>query len=242
MTNPTAQQRLIVALDVPDAAAARRLVQRLDGAAGYFKVGLELAMDPGYFALVEWLRGQGHQVFCDLKLHDIPATVGRAVERLSASGANLLTVHAGQRAMLEAAAEARGPDLRVIAVTALTSLDQDDLHDLGIAVPVDELVLRHARRTREAGLDGVVCSGQEVRRVRAALGPSALAVTPGIRPAQTDASNHGDQKRVVTPQAAIAAGASHIVVGRPIRDADDPAGAARAIVAEIESGLAARSH
>ena len=183
MTESTARQRLIVALDLPDAASARGLVASLDGAAGYYKVGLELAMDPGYFDLVAWLREQGHQVFCDLKLHDIPATVGRAVSRLADSGANLLTIHAGQQAMLEAAAEASGAGLQVVAVTALTSLDQADLADLGINTPVDELVLRHARRARDAGLDGVVCSGHEVRRVRAALGPQALAVTPGIRPA-----------------------------------------------------------
>ena len=240
MTETTARQRLIVALDLPDAASARGLVASLDGAAGYYKVGLELAMDPGYFDLVAWLREQGHQVFCDLKLHDIPATVGRAVSRLADSGANLLTIHAGQQAMLEAAAEASGAELQVVAVTALTSLDQADLADLGINTPVDELVLRHARRARDAGLDGVVCSGHEVRRVRAALGPQALAVTPGIRPA-TNAVGDGDQTRVMTPAAAIAAGASHIVVGRPIRDAADPAAAARAIVAEIEQGLAERA-
>ena len=236
MAETTARERLIVALDVPDLAHAKALVERLGDTVGHYKIGLELAMTPDYFVLLDWLVGQGHRVFCDLKLHDIPATVGRAVERLAASGAQLLTVHAGQTAMLEAAAQAKGATLQVIAVTALTSLDQADLTDLGITTPVDDLVLRHASRARQAGLDGVVCSGHEVGRVRALLGPDALAVTPGIRPKLE--THHADQKRVMTPQAAIKAGASHIVVGRPIRDADNPAAAAESILRAIEQGLA----
>ena len=238
MPDTPAAHRLIVALDVPDATAAKSLVNSLGDSVGFYKIGLELAMTPDYFPLLDWLVARGHRVFCDLKLHDIPATVGRAVRRLADSGAHLVTVHAGQTAMLDAAAQARGTTLQVVAVTALTSLDQRDLTELGVATPVDELVLRHARRARAAGLDGVVCSGHEVGRVRAALGPDALAITPGIRPASDQAAS--DQKRVMTPQAAIRAGASHIVVGRPIRDADDPATAAMSIIDSIEQGLATR--
>lgn len=232
-----ARSRLIVALDLPQADDARALVQRIGDAACFYKLGLELAMTPDYFPLVDWLAARGCQVFCDLKLHDIPATVGRAVARLSDTGADVLTVHAGQQAMLEAAANARGGNLRVVAVTALTSLDRGDLVDLGIRQDPDDLVLTHARRALAAGLDGVVCSGHEVARLRSELGNLPLAITPGIRPD----SNHApdDQKRVMTPAHAIAAGASHIVVGRPIRDADDPAAAARAIVGQIETAHAA---
>lgn len=227
-TDAPADPRLIVALDLPDADQARALVERIGDAASHYKIGLELAMTPAYFGLLDWLLAQGCQVFCDLKLHDIPATVGRAVARLADSGAQLLTVHAGQTAMLEAAARAaQGSQLRVIAVTALTSLDQTDLEQLGIHTPLHALVPHHARRAADAGLAGVVCSGHEAAAVRSAIGPDACIVTPGIRPAATGTTQ--DQKRVMTPAAAIAAGASHIVVGRPIRDAEDPAAAARAI-------------
>lgn len=237
MTPPDARDRLIVALDVPDADQAKALVQRIGDAACHYKLGLELAMTPDYFGLVDWLAERGCQVFCDLKLHDIPATVGRAVARLSATGAQLVTIHAGQRAMLEAAADARTGGLQVVAVTALTSLDRGDLDDLGIRQDPDELVLTHTRRALAAGLDGVVCSGHEAARLLSELGQVPLVITPGIRPDTAGAPD--DQKRVMTPAQAIAAGASHIVVGRPVRDADDPAAAAAAIVQQIEAARAA---
>lgn len=230
MPSAADKDALIVALDVPSAGQARELVTRIGDAASHYKIGLELAMTPDYFDLLDWLLARDLKVFCDLKLHDIPATVGRAVARLSDTGAHLLTIHAGQTAMLEAAAEARSGKLRLLAVTVLTSMDQADLNDLGIERSPAEQVLANARRAQAAGVDGVVCSGQELAPLRAELGSDLLTVVPGIRPAGDAA---GDQKRVMTPAQAIAAGARHLVVGRPIRDAGDPAAAAQRVQDEI---------
>ena len=223
-------ERLILALDVPDLAAAKALVGQLGDSVSHYKIGLELAMTGDYFVLLDWLLAQGKRVFVDLKLHDIPATVAAAVRQLRDCGATLLTVH-GERPVVAAAAENAGERLGVLAVTVLTSMSQQDLADAGIATPLDTLVRRRAQLAVEAGAAGVVASGHEASMLRELLGPDALIVTPGIRPAFAAATQ--DQARVMTPQAAFRNGASHIVVGRPIRGAEDPRAAALAIQGEI---------
>ncbi len=230
--NPPADlhERLILALDVPDLASAQALVEQLGDSISHYKIGLELAMSGDYFLLLRWLLDRDKRVFADLKFHDIPATVAAAVRQLRDSGATLLTVH-GERAVVEAAAEHSGEQLRILAVTVLTSMSQQDLTDSGIATPLDELVRRRAGMAVAAGADGVVASGHEAAELRAELGDDVLIVTPGIRPAF--AAGTQDQARVMTPRAAFEAGASHIVVGRPIRAAENPRAAAEAIHAEI---------
>jgi orotidine-5'-phosphate decarboxylase len=228
-----ADERLIFALDVPDAWEARQLVQELDDAVRFYKLGLELLMAGGYFELLDWLAGRGKKIFVDLKFFDVPATVARAVSRLNGRGVTFCTVH-GNQGIMEAAVAAR-QDVKVLAVTALTSLDRGDLDDLGFACDVSELVLSRARRALEAGCDGVVSSGLEAARLREQLGERLLVVTPGIRP--VDNRPEDDQKRVVTVDQAFALGADYIVVGRPIRDAKDPKAAAEAIQASIAEAL-----
>jgi len=230
-----ARERLIVALDVPDNPAARALVERLGESVVFYKVGLELFMSPGFFEFLDWLRGRKKKVFVDLKFFDIPETVARAVKTLAERGADFCTVH-GNQAIMEAAAKAKSNGLRVLAVTALTSLDRGDLDDLGFSCDVGELVLSRARRALAAGCDGVVSSGLEVERLRKEIGAKLVCVTPGIRPVDNQADS--DQKRVMTPAAAIKAGADYIVVGRPIRDAADPRKAAQAIQDEIARAVA----
>lgn len=237
--NPAAMlshdERLILALDVPDIDSAKRLVETLDDAVRFYKIGLEIAMSGHYFELLRWLLDHGKLVFADLKFHDIPATVGAAVRQLSDSGASLLTVH-GERPVVEAAAASKGSALKVIAVTVLTSISQEDLTEAGVNMTVAELVRHRGCLSMQAGADGVVASGHEAQLLRSALGPDALVVTPGIRPAF--ASSADDQARIVTPAAAIHAGASHIVVGRPVRSATDPRAAALAIQQELGAALA----
>lgn len=217
-------ERLIVALDLPSAAEARALVERLGDAARFYKVGLELFSAPGYFELIAWLAGRGNKVFADLKLHDIPETVRRAVANLRGCGAAFLTVH-GHRSVMQAAAQEKG-DLRILAVTVLTSFDAHDLKEVGATRSVEELVLARAQGALETGCDGVVASGLEAARLKARFGNRLLVVTPGIRSAK-DKSD--DQKRTVDVAQAFAAGADYIVVGRPIREAADPRAAAAAI-------------
>jgi orotidine-5'-phosphate decarboxylase len=229
-----ARERLIVALDVPDVPAAQALAGRLGDSAEFYKIGLELCMSPGFFGLLDWLRGNGKKVFVDLKFFDIPETVARAVRALSERGAQFCTVH-GNQSMMDAAAQAKSNGLRVLAVTALTSLDRGDLDDLGFQCDVADLVLSRARRALQAGCDGVVSSGLEVARLRAEAPRELIAVTPGIRPVDNKAES--DQKRVMTPTRALQAGADYLVVGRPIRDAVDPRAAAEAIQAEIAAAL-----
>jgi len=226
--------RLIAALDVEDRAQADALAARLGDAAGWLKIGLELFIAAGPDLVRDYAQA-GRRLMLDLKLHDIPATVERAVARAGQLGAELLTVHAGGgRAMIAAAAGAarrvgaRRP--RILAVTVLTSLDERDLAEIGATGPLEELVVRRARLAAEAGADGVVASPREAALVRAALPADFLIVTPGVRPA---GAASGDQKRVLTAAEARAAGADLVVVGRPIRDAADPAAAARAIAAEL---------
>jgi orotidine-5'-phosphate decarboxylase len=231
----SAKDRVIVALDVDGIDQAKALVERLAERVGMFKIGSQLFSAQGP-ELVRWLIQRGEKVFLDLKYHDIPNTVARAVAAASRLGVSLLDVHAlGGKAMLEAAVAARpNPTTRLLAITILTSHDQTSLAQIGIAGPVDAAVRRLALLAREAGMDGVVCSPHEAALVREACGLDSLIVTPGIRPAGTQP---GDQARAGTPAAALAAGASYIVVGRPITAAADPGAAADAIVGEVARAL-----
>lgn len=221
------QDRLIFALDVPDAARARALISALDDQVSFYKLGLELFLSGAYFELVDELKAAGKKVFADLKLFDVPATVGRAVAQLARQQVDFITVH-GQDAMLRAAAENKGGS-RILSVTALTSLDQGDLDDLGFECDVTALVTSRARRALALGCDGVISSGLEVETLRRDGDPALLVVCPGIRPV----ANDDDQKRTMTVRQALAAGADHLVIGRPIRDAADPAAAAAAVQTEI---------
>ena len=227
------RQRLIVALDVPGADAARALVRELGDAVEFYKIGLELMASGGYFELLDWLLGNGKRVFADLKFHDIPATVAAAVRQLAARGASFVTVH-GDRAIIEAAASEKGP-LGILAVTVLTSIGNEDLREMGIGMDVEDLVLQRGRMAVAAGADGLIASGLEAAALRTELGPGPRIVTPGVRPAGTDAVH--DQKRVVTPARALASGADYIVMGRPIRSAPGPRQAAEAVQAEIAAAL-----
>lgn len=222
------RDRLIAALDVPTAAEARRLVESLGNSVSFYKIGLELSTSGEYYTLLDWLVKRGKRVFCDLKLHDIPETVRRAVANLRGRGVTFLTVHA-DRGVMEAAVKEKG-DIQVLAVTVLTSTSQADLAAQGYTARLDELVLSRARGAMETGCDGVIASGLEVAGIKKQFGEKLLAVTPGIRPAGGDA---GDQKRVVDVAQAFRNGADYIVVGRPIRDAMDPAAAAEGIQATI---------
>lgn len=221
--------RLIAAIDAPGRAEADALVDRLAGIPSWVKLGLELFCAEGP-AIVRDYVARHHRVMLDLKLHDIPETVARAAARVAGLGAGLLTVHAGGgRAMLEAAVRSAGA-MRVLAVTVLTSLDEADLVQIGAPGPVRDLVVKRAELAIAAGCAGVVASPHEIAAVRAIAPAGFLIVTPGVRPADAAA---GDQKRVMTPREARTAGADLVVVGRPLRDAGDPARAARTIVAEL---------
>ena len=223
------RERLIFALDVPDADAARRLVETLDDSVVFYKLGLELMMAGGYDELLEWMVARNKKIFADLKFFDIPATVAAAVSRLNGRGVTFTTVH-GNQAIMEAAVAA-AKDVKILAVTVLTCLDRGDLDDLGFQCDVQQLVLSRARRALAAGCAGVVSSGIEAEAIRAEIGERLMVVTPGIRPVDNRAED--DQKRVLTPERAFQAGADYIVVGRPIRDAADPRAAAEAIQASI---------
>jgi len=225
------EERLIAALDVADAAQARTLVERLGDSVRFYKVGLELFMAGGVFELMDWLAKRGNKVFADLKFFDIPETVAAAVRGLRKRGVTFATVH-GNQAMLEAAGAAKG-DVKILAVTVLTSLDQGDLDDLGFRCDIEKLVLSRARRALAAGCDGVISSGMEASALKRELGERLLVVTPGIRPVENRPSD--DQKRTVDVAQAFANGADYIVVGRPIRQAADPRGAAQAIQSTIAS-------
>lgn len=229
-----ARERLIFALDVADASQARALVERLGASVQFYKIGLELFMAGGYFELLDWIAARDKRVFVDLKFFDIPATVGAAVRQLRDRGVTFTTVH-GNQAIMEAAAAAKG-DVKVLAVTVLTSLDRGDLQDLGFQCDVQQLVLSRARRALEAGCDGVVSSALEAAQLRAHIDRRLLVVTPGVRPVENRPSD--DQKRVVTVAQALQNGADYIVVGRPIRDAADPRAAAEAIQSQIAAALA----
>jgi orotidine-5'-phosphate decarboxylase len=225
------RERLIVALDVPSAAEARALVARLGDAASFYKLGLELFMAGGYFELIEWLIADGKRVFVDLKFFDVPETVRAAVRALRGRGVTAATVH-GNQAMMTAAAAEKG-ELKLLAVTVLTSLDRGDLDDLGFQCDVERLVLSRARRALEAGCDGVISSGLEAPMLKRDLGERLLVVMPGIRPVENRTAD--DQKRTVDLARAFANGADYVVIGRPIRQAADPRAAAERIQATIAS-------
>ena len=228
--NITSKDRLIFAMDVPDCDRARELATELGEAVTFYKIGLELMMSGGYFELLDWMLARDKKVFCDLKFFDIPATVGSAVRQLKDRGATFVTVH-GNQSIMEAAAANKGDSLKVLGVTVLTSLDRGDLDDLGFDCDIESLVLSRARRALEAGCDGVISSGLEVPKLREHIDSKLLVITPGIRP--VDNKPAGDQKRVVTVETAFSNGADYIVVGRPIRDADEPRAAAEALQASI---------
>ena len=222
------RERLIVALDVPSVEAAQAMVARLGDAVSFYKIGYQLAFAGG-LSYAGQLARSGKRVFLDLKLHDIGNSVAAGVKSVSRLGASFLTVHAYPQTM-RAAVEAREHGLRILAVTVLTSFNDADLAAAGYGATVGEVVARRAAQARDIGVDGLVCSPEEAANVRRIIDGSLTLVTPGIRPA---GASVGDQKRIATPSAAIAAGADYLVVGRPILAAEDPKAAAEAIVAEI---------
>jgi orotidine-5'-phosphate decarboxylase len=231
------RERLIVALDVSSAGEAQALVQRIGDAAGIYKVGLQLftAEGPDF---VRDLVGSGRRVFLDLKLHDIPNTVSHAVQNAVDLGVYMLTVHAsGGSAMLRAAAEAASGKLNILAVTVLTSLNDEDMDEIGVAGRVSDQALRMAALAQRVGCQGIVSSPREALLIRKSLGEGFAIVTPGIRPAGSDSN---DQQRIATPARAIENGASHLVIGRPITHAADPALAARSIISEMEQARISR--
>jgi orotidine-5'-phosphate decarboxylase len=226
------RDRLIVALDISSVEAAETMIGRLGDAVTFYKIGYQLAYAGG-LPLVQRLAGSGKKVFLDLKMHDIGNTVARGVESVAKLGATFLTVHAYPQTM-KAAVEARGPNLKILAVTVLTSYDDADLHAAGYRLNVSDLVEARAQQAQVIGVDGIVCSAEEAAHLHKIVGHQMHLVTPGIRPA---GAATGDQKRIMTPGRAIAAGADYLVVGRPILEAADPRAAAEAIHAEIAQSL-----
>lgn len=227
-----ADPRLIVALDLSSRNEAEALVERLGDAVDFYKIGYQLAYGGDGLALGRDMILAGKKVFFDLKLLDIANTVARGVEAIAATGASMLTVHAYPQTMAAAVEAARGSDLSVLGVTVLTSFDAQDLHDAHYDLGPTDLVQLRAAEARDVGMGGIVCSPREAAAARAVLGPDMAIVTPGIRPA---GAQSGDQKRVATPRDALNAGASHLVIGRPITEADDPAEAAIAVQTEMHT-------
>ncbi len=225
-----ARERLIVALDLPSVQAAEAMVTRLGEAVCFYKIGYQLAFAGG-LPFAAGLIAAGKQVFLDLKLHDIGNTVAKGVESVAQLGATFLTVHAYPQTMKAAIEGKAGSTLRILAVTVLTSYNDADLAAAGYDMSVPELAAARAAQAHDTGVDGLVCSAEEVAKLRGIVGRSMVLVTPGIRPA---GSATGDQKRIMTPARAIEAGADYLVVGRPVLEARDPKAAAAAIVAEIE--------
>ncbi len=227
------RDRLIVALDVPTVAAAEAMIAGLGDSVTFYKIGYQLAYAGG-LPLVRQLASAGKKVFADLKLHDIGNTVARGVGSVASLGATFLTVHAYPQTMKAAVEGRAGSSLKILAVTVLTSYDDGDLHAAGYRLGVSDLVEARAQQAQVLGVDGLVCSPEEAADLRKIVGHQMHLVTPGVRPAGTAA---GDQKRVMTPARAIAAGADYLVVGRPILEASDPKAAADAIVAEIAQAV-----
>jgi len=232
-TNIAPRDRLIVPLDLPSVPAAEAMIARLGDSVTFYKIGYQLAYAGG-LPLVRQLAGMGKKVFVDLKLHDISNTVARGVESVAKLGATFLTVHAYPQTMKAAVEGRAGSDLKILAVTVLTSYDDGDLHAAGYRLSVADLVEARAQQAQVLGVDGLVCSPEEAAALRKIVGHQMHLVTPGIRPAGTAV---GDQKRIMTPGRAIAAGADYLVVGRPVIEAPDPKAAAEAIVAEIAQAL-----
>ncbi|WP_311030170.1 orotidine-5'-phosphate decarboxylase [Mesorhizobium koreense] len=228
---PVMKEKLIVGLDVSTVAEAEEIVRELDGAAGFYKIGYQLAFAGGLDFARELASG-GTKVFLDMKLLDIDNTVAKGVESIASMGMSMLTVHAYPRVMRAAAEAAKGSGLTILAVSVLTSMDARDMEEAGYRDDPAALVVRRAGQAREAGVGGIVCSAAEVKAVRGIVGADMAVVTPGIRPA---GAAHGDQKRVTTPADAIRAGASHLVVARPILGAVDRRKAALSILAEMQN-------
>jgi orotidine-5'-phosphate decarboxylase len=226
------KERIILALDVDDTETAKEWVKKTESCLCYYKVGLQLFM-AGWFSTVDWLVDRGHKVMLDLKFFDIPETVRLAVAQVKKHGVSLVTAH-GNDTILKAALTEKG-DLGLLAVTVLTSFGEEDLRAMGMTKSVEDLVYFRAKRALELGCDGVVSSGMEAERLRRDLGDKLLLVTPGIRPGRNRPED--DQKRVMTARRAIAAGADHLVIGRPITKADDPIGVIRSLQQEISEGL-----
>ena len=233
---PAPSERLIVALDFPSAVQADQLVDKLHGLVSFYKVGLELytVIGPDY---IHSLLDRGNKVFLDLKFYDIGETVRRATRQAARLGATFLTVHEAGRTVSAATLGCAGTDLKILAITVLTSMGPEDIAEMGLRGSVEELALQRAEHAIAQGCHGVVASGFEARAIRRMAGPGPIIVTPGIRPAGT---SEDDQKRATSPAAAIKAGADYLVVGRPIRDAKDPAAVASSIIQEISTGLAGR--
>jgi len=227
--------RLIVGLDLPTVAEAEKAVRELDGVARFYKIGYRLVFAGG-LELARDLVAEGKKVFLDMKLLDIDNTVAEGVENVARMGVTMLTLHAYPKAMRAAVAAARGSDLTLLGVTVLTSMDEQDLIDAGYEYDPHTLVLRRAEQALAAGMGGVVCAATEAAAVRSIVGPAMAVVTPGIRPA---GAAHGDQKRVMTPGDALRAGASHLVVARPIVGAPDRRAAAQAVLAEMDAASVA---
>ncbi|MDA3835701.1 MAG: orotidine-5'-phosphate decarboxylase [Spirochaetales bacterium] len=227
-------ERVILALDVENASHARELVKKTESRLGFYKVGLQLFM-ADWFNTVDWIVARGHKVMLDLKFFDIPETVKLAVAQIRSHGVSLATIH-GNDAIIKAALPERG-DVKLLAVTVLTSFGEDDLRAMGMTQSIEDLVHFRAKRALELGCDGVVCSGMEAARLRDSLGEKLIMVTPGIRPGANVMDNADDQTRIMTAQKAIIAGADHVVVGRPITKASDPLAVIAAMQDEITSAL-----
>jgi orotidine-5'-phosphate decarboxylase len=228
------KERLIFALDVETSDRAKQIVEQLDDAVIFYKLGLEMFLGGEYFQTIDWLLARNKKIFVDLKFFDVPQTVGSAVRQLTNKGISFVTVH-GNDEILKAAVREK-LDLKILAVTVLTSLDRGDLNDLGFECDPDALVLSRAKRALEIGCDGVISSGREAKALRANLAANFLVVTPGIRPVDNTEENSDDQKRTVDVRTAFTNGADYIVVGRPIKLAPDPYAAACAIqktIAEV---------
>ncbi len=226
------KDRIIVALDVDDESKAKEMVKRCESHIGFFKVGLQLFM-VSWFGIVDWILDRGHKVMLDLKFFDIPETVKLAVAQVNNRGVSLATIH-GNDPIIRAAVEARG-DMKLLAVTVLTSFGEEDLRAMGMTQSVEDLVYYRAKRALDLGCDGVVSSGLEAGRLRDNLGDKLLIVTPGIRPGANVSDSADDQKRIVTAGSAIAAGADHVVVGRPITKAGDPTAVIEMMQREIKA-------
>lgn len=228
------RDRLIVALDLPDVDVAEAMIARLGDSVTFYKIGYQLGYAGG-LPLVRKLADAGKKVFADLKMHDIGNTVARGVESVAKLGATFLTVHAYPQTMQAATNASKGSGLKILAVTVLTSYDDEDLKAAGYQLGVRDLVAARAQQAQALGIDGLVCSPEEAANLRKSIKPEMCLVTPGVRPAGSDA---GDQKRIMTPARAIAEGSDYLVVGRPVMEAADPKAAAEAIVTEITQALA----
>lgn len=231
-------ERIIFALDVASTDEAQKWVDRLGSHIHFYKVGLQLFIS-GWFSVIDMITARGHKVMCDLKLFDIPETVKLAFRQLQGRGITFTTIH-GNTAILEAAVQEKR-DVKILAITALTSLGEDDMKEMGYNVKISDIVYHRARRALQVGCDGVVSSGLEALRLRENLGDDPIIITPGIRPGghieTAPSEKKDDQKRIVTAKEAIRSGADYIVVGRPIRTADDPIAVVESLQSEIESGL-----